>query len=73
MESIQMDHIASENTPGVAEQTITDANENGGPSNENEINSNTVCHMKAEEHITPIMIDSDAPSTGEWPISWIPN
>ena len=53
----------------INEQTVTGAKENGAYSN------SKLCVMKEEEHVTPIVIDSDnycLPSTSEWPTSWIP-
>jgi hypothetical protein len=51
------------------EQTITDAKENNASSTIN------LCLTKEEVHVTPIMIDADncAPSTSQWPTSWIPD
>ena len=51
------------------EQTITDAKESSASSTIN------LCLTKEEEHVTPIMIDADncAPSTSQWPTSWIPD
>ena len=49
------------------EQTITDAKENSASSTIN------LCLTKEEEHDYDRCRDNCAPSTSEWPTSWIPH